>query len=69
VLLAHSFFGEKLPSAHGAPVRVVVPDRSFYKSVKWIKAVNVTSHDHPGFWESRGFSNSADPWKEESYSN
>lgn len=69
VLLAHSFFGEKLQRAHGAPVRVVIPDRYFYKSAKWIEAVKVTSRDEPGFWESKGYSNSADPWKEERYPN
>jgi DMSO/TMAO reductase YedYZ molybdopterin-dependent catalytic subunit len=67
VILAHSFFGEKLPRAHGAPVRVVIPDRYFYKSAKWLEAVKVTSRDEPGFWESRGYSNSADPWKEERF--
>ena len=65
VILAHSLFGEKLPQEHGAPVRVVIPDRYFYKSAKWIEAVKVTSRDEPGFWESHGYSNSADPWKEE----
>ena len=67
VILAHSFFGEKLQRAHGAPVRMVIPDRYFYKSAKWLEAVKVTSHDEPGFWESSGFSNSADPWNEERY--
>ena len=65
VILAHSFFGEKLPPAHGAPVRAVVPDRYFYKSAKWLEAIKVSVRDEPGFWESRGFNNSADPWKEE----
>jgi DMSO/TMAO reductase YedYZ molybdopterin-dependent catalytic subunit len=68
VIIAHSFFGEKLPPAHGAPVRVVIPDRYFYKSAKWLEAVTVSSRDQPGYWESRGYSNSADPWKEERYS-
>lgn len=67
VILAHSFFGEKLPQEHGAPVRVVIPDRYFYKSAKWLEAVRVTSRDEPGFWERQGYSNSADPWKEERY--
>jgi DMSO/TMAO reductase YedYZ molybdopterin-dependent catalytic subunit len=65
VFLAHSFFGEKLPQAHGAPVRAVIPDRYFYKSAKWLEAIKVTSRDEPGYWESRGYSISADPWKEE----
>jgi len=67
VILAHSFFGEKLHQAHGAPVRALVPDRYFYKSAKWVEGIKLTSHDEPGFWEKQGYSNSADPWKEERY--
>lgn len=67
VILAHSFFGEKLQQAHGAPVRALVPDCYFYKSAKWMEAVKITSRDEPGFWERQGYSNSADPWKEERY--
>jgi DMSO/TMAO reductase YedYZ molybdopterin-dependent catalytic subunit len=63
VIVAHSMFGEKLPRANGAPVRAIVPDRYFYKSAKWLKSVKVSSRDEPGFWESIGYSNSADPWK------
>ena len=68
VLLAHSFFGEKLQQAHGAPVRVLIPDRYFYKSAKWLETIKVSSRDQPGYWESKGYSNSADPWKEERHS-
>ena len=67
VILAHSFYGEKLPQEHGAPVRALVPDRYLYKSAKWIESIKVTSRDTPGYWESQGYSNSADPWKEERY--
>ena len=67
VILAHTFFSEKLPKEHGAPVRVVVPDLYFYKSSKWLEAVKVSPRDEPGFWESQGYSNSADPWKEERF--
>ena len=67
VILAHSLFGDKLPKEHGAPVRAVIPDRYFYKSAKWIEAVKVTSRDEPGYWERQGYSNSADPWKEERF--
>ncbi len=65
VILAHSFFGEPLPLANGAPVRVVIPDRYFYKSAKWLEGIKISARDEPGYWESMGFSNSADPWKEE----
>ena len=67
VIPAHSFFGEKLPREHGAPVRVVIPDRYFYKSAKWLEAVKISSRDEPGFWESQGYNNSGDPWKEERF--
>ena len=67
VILAHSFFGEKLPRENGAPVRAIVPDRYFYKSAKWLEAVKASSRDEPGFWESIGYSNSADPWKAERF--
>ena len=66
-ILAHSFMGERLQKEFGAPVRVLIPDLYFYKSAKWLEAVRVASRDEPGFWESRGYSNSADPWKEERY--
>lgn len=67
VILAHSFFGDKLPKEHGAPVRALVPDRYFYKSAKWLEAIKISSRDEPGYWETQGYSNSADPWKEERY--
>ena len=57
--------GEPLPLANGAPVRVVIPDRYFYKSAKWLEGIKISARDEPGYWESMGFSNSADPWKEE----
>jgi DMSO/TMAO reductase YedYZ molybdopterin-dependent catalytic subunit len=67
VIIAHSFFGQKLPKEHGGPVRALVPDRYFYKSAKWLEGIKFTAKDEPGYWESNGYSNSADPWKEERY--
>lgn len=67
VILAHSFFGKSLPRPHGAPVRALVPDRYFYKSAKWLEAIKFTVQDEPGYWERQGYSNSADPWREERY--
>ena len=67
VILAHSFFGKSLPRPHGAPVRALVPDRYFYKSAKWLEAIKFTAQDEPGYWERLGYSNSADPWKEERF--
>jgi DMSO/TMAO reductase YedYZ molybdopterin-dependent catalytic subunit len=67
VILAHSFFGKSLPRPHGAPVRALVPDLYFYKSAKWLKGIKFTVQDEPGYWERRGYNNSADPWREERY--
>jgi DMSO/TMAO reductase YedYZ molybdopterin-dependent catalytic subunit len=67
VILAHVFMDKKLPAAHGAPVRGLVPDRYFYKSVKWVTGITFSVEDEPGYYESGGYSNSADPWKEERF--
>lgn len=67
VLLAHGLYGARLPRSHGAPVRALVPDRYLYKSAKWLKGIEFTSRDKPGYWEAMGYSNSADPWKEERF--
>ena len=67
VLLAHGFSGRELPLPHGAPVRALVPDLYFYKSAKWLEGIKFTARDEPGYWEIRGYSNSADPWKEERF--
>ena len=67
VILAHGYSGGDLPQVHGAPLRGLVPDRYFYKSVKWIKAIRFVSVDEPGYYENSGYSNSADPWKEERF--
>jgi len=67
VILAHGYSGGDLPRVHGAPLRGLVPDRYFYKSVKWIKAIRFVSVDEPGYYENSGYSNSADPWKEERF--
>ncbi len=67
VILAHTFSGSRLTEPHGAPLRGLVPDRYFYKSAKWVNGINFSATDELGYWESGGFSNSADPWKEERY--
>jgi DMSO/TMAO reductase YedYZ molybdopterin-dependent catalytic subunit len=67
VLLAHSFSDQNLHQEHGAPLRGLVPDRYFYKSVKWVERIRFVVEDEPGYYESGGYSNSADPWKEERF--
>jgi len=68
VLFAYSYNGEPLEPAHGGPLRLVVPKKYAYKSAKWVRRVVFTQVQELGFWEERGYSNSADPWKEERYS-
>ena len=68
VLLADSFAGQPLEPEHGWPLRLFVPKRYFWKSAKWIRGLEFLSHDQLGFWERYGYNNSADPWKEERYS-
>ena len=67
VMLAHSWNGKPLTRAHGGPVRPIIPKLYFWKSAKWIKHITFMDKDAPGFWEVRGYSNSADPWNEERY--
>lgn len=67
VLVAFKFGGRDLPAEHGGPVRMLVPKRYFYKSAKWLRGIKISEFDEPGFWEIRGYSNSADPWKQERY--
>jgi DMSO/TMAO reductase YedYZ molybdopterin-dependent catalytic subunit len=67
VMVAFRALGEDLPPEHGGPVRMLVPKRYFYKSAKWLRGIKLSEDDVPGFWEIRGYSNSADPWNEERY--
>jgi DMSO/TMAO reductase YedYZ molybdopterin-dependent catalytic subunit len=67
VLLAHQWDGKPLQRAHGGPLRMVVPQLYFWKSAKWIRRIQFTLSDSPGFWERRGYHNNADPWAEERY--
>lgn len=67
VLLAYKFDGEFLDPEHGKPVRTLVPKRYFWKSAKWLRGVEFSDVDRPGFWEQAGYHNDADPWKEERY--
>ena len=66
-LLAHTWEGEAIPREHGGPLRVVIPKLYFWKSAKWLKRIELTAEDRPGFWEVRGYHNHGDPWDEERY--
>jgi DMSO/TMAO reductase YedYZ molybdopterin-dependent catalytic subunit len=68
VLLADTFDGRPLEPEHGWPLRLFVPKRYFWKSAKWIRGLEFTAQDRLGFWERYGYNNSADPFKEERFS-
>jgi DMSO/TMAO reductase YedYZ molybdopterin-dependent catalytic subunit len=65
VLLAHTYDGKPLEPDHGAPVRLLVPKRYFWKSAKFLRRIEVMTEDRMGFWELNGYHNDADPWKEQ----
>ena len=68
VLVAHSWNGQPLRKEHGGPARVIIPKRYAWKGAKFIREIVFLDRDILGFWELRGYSNSADPWKEERFS-
>ncbi len=67
VLVTHRLNGRPFARKHGAPVRGLVPDLYFWKSAKWLTGIRFVSRDRPGYWETRGYHNHADPWREERY--
>jgi DMSO/TMAO reductase YedYZ molybdopterin-dependent catalytic subunit len=67
-LLAASADGEPLTPEHGGPLRLVIPGKYFWKSAKWLRGIELSPVDRLGFWERYGYSNDADPWREERYS-
>ena len=68
VLFALKHNNEPLASEHGYPIRLIVPRLYFWKSAKWVTGVEFVANDRPGFWETRGYHNHGDPWREERYS-
>jgi DMSO/TMAO reductase YedYZ molybdopterin-dependent catalytic subunit len=59
--------GGPLPREHGGPARLLVPHLYFWKSAKWVAGLRIMDHDEPGFWETNGYHNRGDPWKEQRY--
>lgn len=68
VLLVHSAEGRPLPAEHGGPVRMITPQLWAWKGAKWICRIEFMAEDEPGFWEQRGYSNTAHPWRNDRYS-
>ena len=65
--VAFAFDGEPLDPEHGGPARLLVPHLYFWKSAKWIRALRLQDDDEPGFWETNGYHNYGDPWREQRY--
>ena len=65
VLLVVAVDGKPLAAEHGGPVRVVVPQLYAWKGAKWLKRIEVMTHDQRGYWEIRGYSNTGYPWRDD----
>ena len=66
-LVAYEADGELLTPDHGYPVRLMIPTRYFWKSAKWLRGIELSAVDKPGFWERYGYHNDADFWQEQRY--
>jgi DMSO/TMAO reductase YedYZ molybdopterin-dependent catalytic subunit len=67
VLLVHAWEGKPLPREHGGPCRMITPKLYAWKGAKWIRKIEFLAEDRKGFWEVRGYSNSAEPWFDDRY--
>ena len=65
--VAYEFDGRPLGPEHGGPARLLVPHLYFWKSAKWVRGLTLTLDDEPGFWETYGYHNHGDPWREQRY--
>ena len=65
--VAVRYDGEDLEPEHGGPARLLVPHLYFWKSAKWVRGLRLSVDDEPGFWESVGYHNYGDPWREQRY--
>ena len=67
VLFAYGYDGQPLPADHGGPLRVVTPHKYAYKGAKWVTGVEFLTEPERGYWEQRGYSQTANPWNEQRY--
>lgn len=65
--VAYAYAGAPLAPEHGGPARLLVPHLYFWKSAKWVRGLEVTLRDRAGFWESLGYHDYGDPWREQRY--
>jgi DMSO/TMAO reductase YedYZ molybdopterin-dependent catalytic subunit len=65
--VVYAYDGDPLEPEHGGPARLLVPHLYFWKSAKWVRGIEVIDDDEPGFWESLGYHDRGDPWREQRY--
>jgi DMSO/TMAO reductase YedYZ molybdopterin-dependent catalytic subunit len=65
--VAHRYDGANLAPEHGGPARLLVPHLYFWKSAKWVRGIRLLLEDEPGFWETAGYHDYGDPWREQRY--
>jgi DMSO/TMAO reductase YedYZ molybdopterin-dependent catalytic subunit len=65
--IAYEYDGAPVPAEHGGPARLLVPHLYLWKSAKWVRELQLLLQDEPGFWETAGYHNYGDPWREQRY--
>ena len=65
--IAYGYDGAELAPEHGGPARLLVPHLYFWKSAKWVRGLELSEQDVPGFWEGYGYHDYGDPWREQRY--
>ncbi|MEV4482936.1 sulfite oxidase-like oxidoreductase [Micromonospora coxensis] len=65
--VVHTYDGAPLPAEHGGPARLLVPHLYLWKSAKWVRGIRLLVDDQPGFWETAGYHDYGDPWREQRY--
>ena len=65
--ITYEYDGEPLDPEHGGPARLLVPHLYFWKSAKWVRGLVLSDTEDLGFWETAGYHEYGDPWKEQRY--
>ncbi len=55
IMLTYDWDGHPLPTDHGFPLRVWIPDRFGMKQPKWITGIEVVEDYQEGYWVERGW--------------
>ena len=62
------FAGQPSTREPGGPARGLLPTLDAWKGAKFVRQIEFVAEDKLGFWEVRGYSNTADPWTEDRFS-